>query len=287
MSPPTYFSCSDWLPSPRPLRDQREVLAIGDLHGFDDLLVDLTHVVQSELTSDSRIVFLGDYIDRGPQMLPLLERLSRGNVLGLDCEEIFLVGNHDQFMIDVLRMRSDVPLPASHMRNWMENGGTATLRSLGLAIDQHPELTQDVLSLQQALFDVIDASILAFLNELRTCWRIDDLLFVHAGIHPEVPLEVQKFEDLLLIREPFLSAAETWPHSFLVVHGHTPSRPEIHPHRIGVDTGVFMSGALSAAQFRDGHVRFLTVATEGENAWMGRLKRGESVPYSTPTAVHR
>ncbi|MEQ8355683.1 MAG: metallophosphoesterase [Kiloniellaceae bacterium] len=256
---------TDWQAAPRRLPVGRTVFAIGDVHAHADHLWSLqehiTGIIALELDTTAgavedgaavSVVWLGDYVDRGWQPLETLDLVAAG--LGQPgVEEIRLLGNHETYLLDAVTGR-DVSLP--RLLNWWRFGGEETLKSLapGARIENPEELIA-------ALGDSLGTERLAFLEGLVLQHRIGDYVFVHAGLNPERPLDAQSLEDLLWIREPFLSGKD-WPHPVTVVHGHTPEGPTALDHRIGVDSGVFMSGSLSAVELRDDRLRFIVTREE-------------------------
>lgn len=250
-----------WQPAPRPLDAGRTVFAIGDVHAHADHLWALheriagiiaLELAESQAAGLVSVVWLGDYVDRGWQPLQALDLVAAG--LGLpDVEEIRLIGNHEVYLIEAAT-GEDLSLP--RLLNWWRFGGEETLKTLApdARIEEPAELAA-------ALADSLGGERLAFLQSLALQHRIGDYLFVHAGISPERPLEAQTEQDLLWIREPFLSGRD-WPHPVTVVHGHTPEGPTALPHRIGVDSGVFASGRLSAVELRGGRLRFISTQEE-------------------------
>ena len=222
----------------RPPADTR-VYAIGDVHGRADLLADLHALIREDATEapESRrlIVYLGDYVDRGPDSAAVIDLLLSEPMRGF--EQVFLMGNHEDFLLHFLDDPSVGP-------QWMANGGEATLASYGVVLDA-PAEEADMAAASDALRKVLPKAHRDFLEALPVTHREGDYLFVHAGIRPEVPLEKQSVEDLLWIREPFLESRDVW--EFVVVHGHTPvDGPEVHDNRIAVDTGAVWSGRLTA-----------------------------------------
>lgn len=226
------------------------VYAIGDVHGRDDLLETMHARIASDLQSrhpeaDATIVHVGDYVDRGPDSLAVIDRLMSG-VAGF--ETICLKGNHEAMMLACVGTDDRQTWSA-----WRANGGDATLRSMGLGgLFNRVDSTR----LKQAL----GAARLAWLRSLPLTHRTADALFVHAGIVPGRPLELQEEEDLLWIRDGFLDSEAD--HGFLVVHGHTPmATPDRQPNRLGIDTGAVYTGRLTAAVLGEAQkVRFIEVA---------------------------
>jgi serine/threonine protein phosphatase 1 len=222
------------------LTDGQRIYAVGDIHGRSDLLAATLATVRRDLAARPhpapRLVFLGDYVDRGPDSRGVVEAL-----IGLKDGELpatFLLGNHDAYVQAYLHDPDWFDL-ANH---WLHDslGGAATLASYGVA-GAHPARPAAAHAAFDAAFP--DAH-LAFLDACGLYCRIGGYLFVHAGIRPGVPLERQVREDLIWIREPFLSS--TRDHGFKVVHGHT-IVPEVEhrPNRIALDTGAVRTGRLS------------------------------------------
>jgi serine/threonine protein phosphatase 1 len=229
------------LASPPP--DTR-VYAVGDVHGCADLLADLQERIarDADKADEPRrvVVYLGDYVDRGPDSAGVIDRLIDRPLA--DFEEVFLMGNHEQFLLDFLSDPSVGSL-------WLRNGGDATLSSYGMALAEDAGAV-DLAAVSERLRQVLPPAHLAFLEALAVSHREGDYFFAHAGIRPGVPLDKQDEDDLLWIREPFLDAADT--REVVVVHGHTTvETAEVHDNRIAVDTGAVWSGRLTAAVLHD------------------------------------
>lgn len=246
-----------WQPAPRRLPKDRVVFAIGDVHAHAEHLWILQEhiagiVALEHDASAVSVVWLGDYVDRGWQPLQTLDLVAAG--LGQPrVEEIRLVGNHEIYLIEAAT-GENLSLP--RLLNWWRFGGEETLKTL--APDARIE---DPVELAAALKESLGPDRLAFLQGLTLQHRIGDYLFVHAGLHPDRALDAQTEQDLLWIREPFLSGAN-WQHPVTVVHGHTPEGPTALPHRIGVDSGVFMSGCLTAVELCGDRLRFISAREE-------------------------
>jgi serine/threonine protein phosphatase 1 len=195
------------------------IYAIGDIHGEKELLVDLHRQILEDAAGrdgDKLAVYLGDYIDRGPDSRGVVDLLLK-NLLPFPA--VFLMGNHEDLCL------------GSNRYDWLSNGGLQTEKSYGgPVLEQHK----------------------AWMRGLPTSHRSGRWFFAHAGIDPLVPLAEQDRETLLWIRQPFLSHAGPMPEGVVVVHGHTPMRaPDIQPNRIGIDTGACYGGALSCAILTD------------------------------------
>jgi serine/threonine protein phosphatase 1 len=213
------------------------IYAISDIHGCADLLQDVFAAIDHHLAragpARALHVFLGDYIDRGPasrQTIDLLIGRSRRH------ESIFLKGNHEAFLFEVLQ-------DASRLEAWKEYGGFQTLMSYGVAPSIKPDRDEQK-ELVQALSRSMPNHHRRFFSNLRSSFSCGDFFFAHAGVKPGVPLRRQREEDLLWIRDEFLQCEEDF--GKYVVHGHTPvSKPEIRPNRINIDTGAYATGILT------------------------------------------
>ncbi len=214
------------------------VYAVGDIHGRHDLLLTLQDMIvaNAEARSADRrvVVYLGDYVDRGPHSREVVETLSTTAMPGF--EVVNLIGNHEAFMLRFLEDPEVGPI-------WFHNGGVSTLESYGVAVDAVD--SQALATAQDDLVDVLPDRHEQFLRGLALSHVEGDYAFVHAGIRPGVPLAEQRAEDLMWIREEFLDAEDS--HDHVIVHGHTICwEPEIRANRIGIDTGAFASGVLTA-----------------------------------------
>jgi Calcineurin-like phosphoesterase len=223
-------------PKPK-LPDGIRVYAIGDIHGRADLLKNVFGAIDHHLAragpARALHVFLGDYIDRGPasrQTIDLLIERGRSH------ESIFLKGNHEAFLFEVLQDTSKLNL-------WKEYGGFQTLMSYGLAPSMKPDQDEQR-QLVQALVNGMPPDHRRFFGGLRPSFVCGDFFFVHAGVKPGVPLQRQREADLLWIREEFLESEEDF--GKVIVHGHTPViKAEIRPNRINIDTGAYATGILT------------------------------------------
>ena len=266
-----YFSHTQWTKAPRVAPSGQMLFAIGDIHGHADELMALHTVVRSEIDREQAfqhcVVHLGDYIDRGPDSKETLEVLCSG--IGREVDEVFLIGNHDQFLIELLDL--DPSLDTSFITNWYENGGVATMRSL--QVEGYGRLldSNDLEELRTRTISALGPTLVAFLRNLKPIHKIGDYVFVHAGIDPSTELENQEFADLLLIREPFLSSSASWRYPFCIVHGHSISMPSVHSHRVSVDAGCYVNGALCAVQIKENLLRFIAVARDPKYPWQKKL----------------
>lgn len=234
------------------------VYAIGDIHGELDLLRRLLETLRQDLAERSglaaTIMFLGDYIDRGPDSRAVLDLLLSDPLPG--ARPRFLRGNHEQTMMEFLVD----PLGAA---DWLRFGGVETLASYGVRAPPGSLNPDRLRHLAAALAEKLPPAHLSFLQGTGMMAAIGDYVFVHAGIRPGVALNQQKPDDLLWIREGFID--QPFQASHVIVHGHTISdEPELLPHRIGLDTGAYASGTLTA------------IALLGEERRVLQVRRGDS-----------
>lgn len=213
------------------------VYAVGDVHGELKLLKTLLRRIEADQAAapdfEHRVIFLGDYIDRGPDSRGVIDCLT---ALAVDQRYRFLKGNHEDAFLDVLDGKTD------ELSAWLRFGGRETLASYGIA---ERSVAMGGPFLRAQLNERVPPAHFDFLASLELAIEIGDYLFVHAGIRPGVDIARQADADLMWIRREFLS--HEGHHSHMVVHGHTISREvEVKHNRIGVDTGAYASGVLSA-----------------------------------------
>lgn len=224
---------------PPTIPDGLRVYAIGDIHGRDDLLVDLLQRIAADAHARSPrhnvLVFLGDYVDRGLQSRQVLDRLTAQPPAGF--EAVFLKGNHEAAMLEFLR-------DANFGRTWKYYGGLETLHSYGiteLTLSDNPD---DFERARQHLQRVLPPAHRHFLETLQPSVEIGDYFFAHAGVAPGISLSRQVEDDLLWIRDKFLQS-DMW-FGKMIVHGHTPKEKPVFRHnRIGIDTGAYMTNVLT------------------------------------------
>jgi serine/threonine protein phosphatase 1 len=220
---------------------------IGDVHGRLDLLNRLLGQIHAEIAERPAkkilLVFLGDLVDRGPSSAQVVERLRTYHADGV--RTVFLLGNHEEVLLRILD--GDTSLISS----WLQFGGAECLRSYGVDPRQIQAGDEKVVTILRL---AVPAKHVEFLKSFGDTCRFGDYLFVHAGIRPGVVLDQQVQSDLRWIREPFLF--DDTNHGCVVVHGHTISAEiEERPNRIGIDTGAYRTGVLTA------------LAIEGEERW--------------------
>lgn len=255
--------------------DGQRLYAIGDIHGRLDLLDAMLVRIRADLAARPhprpRVVFLGDYVDRGPDSRRVIDML-----IALEADPLattFLLGNHDSYIAEYLQD----PDWYDRTYHWLHSamGGAATLASYGVpgASEGRPRATRD------AFAAAFPPAHLGFLERCALWSRVGSYVFVHAGIRPGVPLDRQARDDLIWIREGFLDFRGAF--GFKVVHGHTiVPMVEHHPNRIAVDTGAVKYGTLSCVVLEDAAVALLEPA--GPRPWpqgagLGRTGLGGTV----------
>ena len=225
----------------------RLVVAVGDVHGRLDLLERLWGSIEAvarvSAARERTLVFVGDYIDRGLQSRQVVDRLLEGFA---GFETVFLKGNHDETLVQFL---ADPQLGEV----WRNFGGLETLGSYGVQHKPGGEWAQT----RAEFASRVPEAHLNFFKSLRLHYAVGDYLFVHAGVRPGLALDHQSEHDLLWIRDEFLNS--TMSFGRIVVHGHTPERsPVVRANRIGIDTGAYMTGVLTALVLEGSTQRFLS-----------------------------
>ncbi len=226
------------------------IYAIGDIHGRADLLSQLVEKITADAASleeAKHIVFLGDYIDRGPESRTVLDFLIQEIPSGLT--PIFLRGNHEDILLRFLAGDESV------CKDWLHYGGRETLASYGLSAQNFEEM--DTEKRRATLWAHIPQAHLDFLAATQFSYTSGDYFFAHAGIRPGVPLSQQTTRDLLWARHIFIP--ETRNYEKIIVHGHTISiEPDIQFNRIGIDTGAYASGRLTCLKLHKNTRAFLS-----------------------------
>jgi len=219
------------------------IYAIGDVHGCLNQMRGLEAKIVEDgrsLSGEKWLVYLGDYIDRGPDSAGVIDRLISPAPDGI--RRICLAGNHEVMALNFLKD----PRPGS---DWLDFGGQECLQSYGLSA---ATLTGRSSRSRMAMIEShIPREHISFLEQLPLTLSVPGYVFVHAGLRPGIPLLQQHEDDLLWIRDDFFDAP---PHNGLtIVHGHTPAiEPVIAPGRICVDTGAFATGKLTAIRLIQG-----------------------------------
>jgi serine/threonine protein phosphatase 1 len=238
--------------------EDRLVYAVGDVHGRYDLLLGLLEEILRDMDRQASrrpvLVFLGDYVDRGPDSGLVLEALI-WLAQRAPADVCLLKGNHEQGLLDFL----ETPVQGGP---WLQFGGYETLAAYGVARPDELD-PADFARARDDLLAAMPASHLRLLQGLDLMALIGGYVFVHAGLVPGRPLASQREIDLLWIRGAFLEAGRAC--DGVVVHGHTWSgpEPEFTDHRIGVDTGAYATGVLTAVRL-DGDERRVLQARDAK-----------------------
>jgi len=230
--------------APATLPPGQRIYAVGDIHGCLDRLVALHEMIAEDMAArpiaHTTLMHLGDYVDRGADSAQVIDWLINQPPVPADAI-VNLMGNHEFMMLSALAgVDKEAP---SH---WMTNGGADSLLSWGISRTVPPAEWATRIPRQHLLF----------LRDLEICRHIGPYLFVHAGVRPGVALDKQSRQDMMWIREPFLSSRAD--HGAVIVHGHTPKRePIVLPNRIAIDTGAVLGGALTCVVLEEDRLGFL------------------------------
>ena len=238
------------------------IYAIGDIHGRADLLRLLLQRIVTEAADQAAlglrpvIVGLGDYIDRGPDSRGAIDLLvDLAGIRALDTH--FLRGNHDQTLLDFLDDPQNGPA-------WCDFGGREALMSYGVRPPTGRSTEDAWKQTREALAAALPAEHLAFVRGLKTHFELGGYFFAHAGARPGIPLHAQTDQDLMWIREPFLS--DRRPFDKVVVHGHSAGELiHLDRRRINVDTGAYATGQLTAVRLEGTEQSFLYTRREGSS----------------------
>lgn len=235
-------------PATARLDEDQCVYAVGDIHGRADLLTELLDKIWADAgDKKNTLVFLGDYVDRGPSSKGVVELVS--NLTRPGWEIVCLRGNHEESLLEFLR-NPDI------YQAWRAFGGGETLWSYGVKPPTFSD-RKEVTRAQQEFAEKLPPSHFAFLSNLAFSHTIGGYHFVHAGVRPGLALERQVPEDQLWIREDFLLHEGTFEK--IIVHGHSPSEaPVVRRNRIGVDTGAYATNCLTAAKLTGETYSFLS-----------------------------
>jgi serine/threonine protein phosphatase 1 len=236
-------------PATASVPEGERVYAIGDIHGRLDLFEQLIAAIDADdaarKPAKTTVVLLGDLVDRGPESAGVIDAAmdwSRRRTVRL------LFGNHEEMFLDSME-RTEV------LRHFLRYGGRETVLSYPIDRTGYRELTLE--QLQERMRSAVPQAHIDYLRAAEDAVRIGDYLFVHAGIRPGIPLEEQKPADMRWIRDSFID--DTRDHGCVVVHGHTISEAvEEMPNRIGIDTGAFQSGRLTALGLEGSQRWYLT-----------------------------
>lgn len=230
------------------------VYAVGDIHGRLDLLLGILDRIVADAErhpedEERTLIFLGDYVDRGPESKGVVDKLLYDPLPGF--ATVRLMGNHEEALLAFLDGQSDG-------LDWLTFGGLETLLSYGLALRRLPRTEEAAAELRLSLGTAIPDTHVAFFRHCALHHGVGDYVFVHAGVRPGVPLEHQTPTDLMWIRDDFLRSKSPLPGA-VVVHGHTIcDLPQNREQRINIDTGAFASGRLTALVLRRSDRGFLS-----------------------------
>ncbi|NBC36761.1 serine/threonine protein phosphatase [Novosphingobium sp. FSY-8] len=235
--------------------------AVGDIHGRLDLFTALIGAIEADDAArgpaDTQVILLGDLIDRGPDsagVLALAQEWQARRPVHI------LMGNHEEMLLHAPE-RMDV------LRQFNQHGGKETILSFGVSEADYNKASWE--ELQVILAQAIPPATLDFIRGFGAMVQLGDYAFVHAGVRPGVPLPEQQVADMRWIREPFLSSPAD--HGAVVVHGHSISdQPELRANRIGIDTGAYNSGRLTALVL-EGRQRWLLTAAMQEDGTIATL----------------
>ena len=225
------------------------IFSIGDIHGCLKQLISLQKkIINSEgfKKDNDLLIYLGDYIDRGPHtkiVINQIIKLQKENI-----KSIFLMGNHEQVMIDFLFNK------INNLRYWLSLGADQTFRSYDIEV---AEFIKDgfgdkkIEKLRNVFLNQLTEKHIHFFKNLKLSYTLGKYLFVHAGVNPEKSILEQSKEDFLWSRsDKFFD--KNFKFEKIVVHGHTPEKEVVNfPYRINIDTGCFFSGKLSSVYLND------------------------------------
>jgi serine/threonine protein phosphatase 1 len=233
------------------------VYAIGDIHGCNTLLIDLLAQIDADDAArppaQTTIIFLGDLMDRGPDSAGVINTAMayRDSAEAAGKSVRFLMGNHEEMYLE------SVSGSASALRYFLKYGGKETVLSYGMTPEDYDALSFDELA--ETLLTLVPREHADFVRDFEECIIIGDYAFVHAGVRPGVAMEDQKPKDMRWIREQFLESHAA--HDKMIVFGHTIfDDVDMADNRIGIDTGAYRTGILSA------------IALEGSDRWVLQAK---------------
>ncbi len=238
--------------TPAKIPDNTIIYAIGDIHGRCDLLNKIHEKILSD-SSDSKsanklVVYLGDYIDRGRESKQVVELLINNPLK--DFEKIYIKGNHE------IAMQSYIDSNGENAA-WLLWGGDATLQSYGVPLRDKSGQKLTNAAMAKKLDENLPPTHKEFYSNLKLSYISGDYVFVHAGLKPKVPLAEQTESDLTTIRDEFIFSQERFEKT--VVFGHTVfSKPLNVDGKIGIDTGAYFSGILTAAVLEKDNVKFIS-----------------------------
>ncbi|WP_162652393.1 metallophosphoesterase family protein [Lentilitoribacter sp. Alg239-R112] len=236
--------------------EDMRIYAIGDIHGYIDLLHDLHQQINEDISANPianhKIIFLGDYIDRGPDSKECLDYLVK--LKNENPDVICLKGNHE----DKFEAFLDRPLETA--KTYLTYGGVECARSYGVEFSYGHVSDDDILQKHARLKEIVPQSHLNFMATLEKSAIFGDYMFVHAGIRPNVALDKQNEHDFMWIRSDFIPYRGLYEK--VIIHGHTPHYPiEILPNRINADTCAYETGALTCVILQNNEYRILSTGS--------------------------
>jgi serine/threonine protein phosphatase 1 len=223
--------------------------AIGDIHGRLDLLQPLYDRLRNTYGADTPMIFLGDFVDRGPDTAGVLRYVQ--DLTDKDpIHNIGIMGNHEQMMLEF------IDDPAGNGRRWLRFGGQDTLRSFGIDQEVAPDDAEDLVDLADALENAMSDGMVSWMRTLPALWSSGNVYCVHAGMNPEVEPTSQKPRTLINGHPDFLTKARS--DRATVVHGHTVmEQAMVWDGRVSLDTGAYYTDVLTAAYIEPGNCTFI------------------------------
>ena len=239
------------------IQKDHRVYAIGDIHGYAETLTRLHEKIDADIAvrpiDQVTIIYLGDYIDRGPNSKGVIDILLQRQKDLPEIKHVFLMGNHEEALFN--KFLHD---PNGKRHDWLQWGGVEAAASYGVFIDKNQTQKEQAEYVAKELSKALPQTHKEFLQNLELYHIIDDYLFVHAGIRPNIEIEQQTKQDLTFTREPFMSFEGE--HPYYVVHGHSATKDhkvDIRHNRINLDTGHYNGGPLSCAVIEDNNISII------------------------------
>lgn len=240
------------------LANGQRIYAVGDIHGRLDLFAALMAKIRVDAARQrarrTKLILLGDLIDRGPNSREVVDHVQR--LAERSDNLIVLRGNHEEVMVRALNGDKRI------FDAWLQMGGTETLKSWGITQSALQGPLDEVFAMTRRM---VPQATIDWMRKLPLFYRSGGILFVHAGIRPEVALREQNPTDFLWIRSDFINSDAE--HPALIVHGHTVCEhgPEMLWNRINVDTGAYRTNRLSAVGFQGARQWTLSTSSEPPN----------------------
>lgn len=230
-----------------PITPDHPFVVVGDVHGCNAQLSNLLAMLRSDAPG-LPLVFVGDYLDRGPDSAGVLRTLHLLETENPDV--VCLKGNHEAMALEF------IDFPESSGRNWLKHGGAQTLDSYGLALPD-PEDDTEMVRARDAFLDKAGTSLVTWLRDRPVIWQNGNVVVSHAGGDPSQPIEPRRGHGYLWGHRDFLKKPRQ--DGLWMAHGHYVTKEaSAKTGRIAVDTGAYLTGHLTAAIVEDGNVRFLS-----------------------------